>query len=252
MRLKNKVALVTGAGGPMGLGVARRFAEEGASLIVTDISGSRLQYGVEEITPLLAKGAKLHALRSSVLVEQEVADLLASAQGEFEHIDILINIVGGLREASYKPLFEIDEKRWDETFEMNLKGIFYLVRKIGPQMLARRQGKIVNISSIEFAGSSGHSDYSAAKAAVTSLTRSLALELAPHINVNCIAPGAIKTMALAAVGEAAIEKIQRACLLQRLGEPLDIANAALFLSSEESSFITGVTIPVSGGIWPAL
>ncbi|MGD9984706.1 MAG: SDR family NAD(P)-dependent oxidoreductase [Porticoccaceae bacterium] len=253
MRLSNKVALVTGAAGPMGLGVAKRFAEEGASLIVTDISGRRLEAAVEAITPLLARGAKVHAHRASVLVEAEVDELLASSRAHFDRVDILINVVGGLFiDAKYTPVLEVSEERWDGCFRVNLKGIFYLVRKLAPGMLARKWGKIVNVSSVEYAGAAGHADYGAAKAGVTSLTRSLAAELAPHINVNCIAPGIIRTTAIRDVGEDVAREFEQKNLMKRMGEPLDIANAALFFSNDESSYVTGVTLPVSGGLWPAL
>ncbi len=253
MRLKDKVALVTGAGGPMGMGVAKRFAAQGASLILTDISGSRLAQGVEEVTPLLASGAKIHALRGSVLVEEEVDELLATSRTYFDRVDIIINVVGGLwLDARYTPVLEVQEERWDMCFTVNMKGIFYLTRKLAPGMLERKYGKIVNVSSVEYAGAAGHADYAAAKAGVTSLTRSLAEELAPHINVNCIAPGIIRTLALRDVGEKVANEFAEKNLLKRMGEPEDIANAALFLASDESSYITGVTIPVSGGLWPAL
>lgn len=253
MRLANKIALVTGAAGPMGLGVAKRFAEEGASLIITDISGRRLEAAVEEITPLLVRGAKVHAHRASVLVEAEVDELLASSREHFDRVDVLINVVGGLFiDAKYTPVLEVSEERWDGCFRVNLKGIFYLVRKLAPGMLARQWGKIVNVSSVEYAGAAGHADYGAAKAGVTSLTRSLAEELAPHINVNCIAPGIIRTMAIRDVGEDVAREFEQKNLMKRMGEPLDIANAALFFSSDESSYVTGVTLPVSGGLWPAL
>ena len=253
MRLKDKVALVTGAGGPMGMGVAKRFAEQGASLIMTDISGSRLAQGVEEVESLLTKGAKVHAKRGSVLVESEVDELLESSKEHFDRVDIIINVVGGLwLDAKYTPVIEVQEERWDMCFTVNMKGIFHLTRKLAPGMLERQYGKIVNVSSIEYAGAAGHADYGAAKAGVTSLTRSLAEELAPHINVNCIAPGIIRTLALKDVGQAVADEMTEKNLLKRMGEPEDIANAALFLASEESSYITGVTIPVSGGLWPGL
>src|SRR5690606_20854379 len=135
--------------------------------------------------------------RASVLVEAEVDELLASSRAHFDRVDVLINVVGGLFiDAKYTPVLEVSEERWDGCFRVNLKGIFYLVRKLAPGMLERKWGKIVNVSSVEYAGAAGHADYGAAKAGVTSLTRSLAEELAPHINVNCIAPGIIRTLAI--------------------------------------------------------
>jgi len=253
MRLAGKVALITGAGGPMGMGVAKRFAEEGASLIMSDISGTRLAQGVEEVEPSLVPGASIFSQKGSVLVEAEVDALLEGALKQFKQVDIIINVVGGLfLDARYTPVLEVQEERWDMCFTVNMKGIFYLTRKLAPGMLERKYGKIVNVSSVEYCGAAGHADYAAAKAGVTSLTRSLAEELAPNINVNCIAPGIIRTLAIRDVGEDVAKEFAEKNLLKRMGEPEDIANTALFLASDESSYITGVTIPVSGGLWPAL
>ena len=119
-------------------------------------------------------------------------------------------------------------------------------------MVERQYGKIVNISSINFAGEAGSADYGAAKAAVASITRTLAAELAPHVNVNCIAPGMINTRVVEMMGPQVVQQYCDRSLLKRLGEPVDIANAALFLASDESNYITGQILSVSGGIWPAL
>ena len=126
------------------------------------------------------------------------------------------------------------------------------VLMLGLNMLENNYGKILNISSINFAGEAGSADYGAAKAGVASLTRTLAAELAPSINVNAIAPGIIRTRALAMLGPENAKKYRERSLLKRLGEPTDIANTALFLCSDEGAYITGEILPVSGGIWPAL
>jgi len=149
-------------------------------------------------------------------------------------------------------MHEMEEQRWDDTFALNLKANFHLAHLVAPGMLRREYGKIVNVSSINFAGEPGNSDYGAAKAAVASITRTMSMELAPHINVNCIVPGIIKTSALAIIGPEITESYRARTLLGRLGEPEDIANAALFLASDEASYITGINLPVSGGIFPAL
>ena len=253
MRLKDKVALVTGAGGPMGCAVAVRFAEEGASLVVTDISGSRLDGGVRDIEAALTSGAGVAARRADVRVREEALSVADDGEARFGQVDILVNIVGGIRGGGLRePFVDMDEQRWDETFELNLKGTFHLVQRLAPGMLKRGYGKIVNISSVSMAGEYGQTDYGAAKAAVTSLTRSLAMELAPDINVNCIAPGMIKTSVMQRADPAMVRQFQEGTLLKRLGEPRDIANAALFLCSDESNYVTGEMLAVSGGIFPAL
>lgn len=253
MRLAGRVALVTGAGGPMGRTIAQRFAQEGASLVLAEISGNRLREGEAAVAAALAPGAGVVAHRADVTQRDEARAVVEAGLARCGRIDILVNVVGGIRDTTlFAPLLELDETRWDDTFRLNLKANFHLVRLVAPGMLARRYGKIVNLSSMNYAGELGSSDYSAAKAAVASLTRTLAMELAPHVNVNCIAPGTIRTTVVSRMPPEELERYAAKPLLKRLGEPLDIANAALFLASDESSYITGVILPVTGGVWPAL
>jgi NAD(P)-dependent dehydrogenase (short-subunit alcohol dehydrogenase family) len=253
MRLEGHAALVSGAGGPMGRAVAERFAREGASLILTDISGNRLSEAVAAITPLLAADATLIAERADVTQAAEAAAVVAAARAELVHIDIVINVVGGIKaKTMFEPMVTISEERWDATFALNTKGILYLTKLLAPAMVERQYGKIVNISSISFAGEMGNSDYGAAKAAVASLTRTMAIELAPHVNVNCIAPGTIRTSVLQRMQPDELAFYAAKPLLKRIGEPADIANACLFLASDEASYITGEILAVSGGVWPAL
>ena len=253
MRLAGRVALVTGAGGPMGRAIAERFAQEGAALVLADISGNRLGQAREAIEPMLAAGAGLVAHRADVTRSDEARAVVEAGLARLGRIDILVNVVGGIRAATlFAPLLELDEARWDDTFRLNLKANFHLVKLVAPGMLERRYGKIVNLASINFAGELGSSDYGAAKAAVASLTRTLAMELAPHVNVNCIAPGTIRTTVVSRMPPDELERYAAKPLLKRLGEPADIANAALFLASDESSYVTGEVLAVSGGVWPAL
>jgi NAD(P)-dependent dehydrogenase (short-subunit alcohol dehydrogenase family) len=253
MRLKDKVAFISGAGGPMGFAIARRMAEEGAHIVITDISASRLQAAAAEIAAVLGSRGRILARRASVIVETEAANLCAEALQAFGRVDVLINVVGGIADkVFYRPFLEISEERWAGTFDVNLAGTRYLTRGLAPAMLAQRYGRIVNIASVDFAGEWGHADYSASKAAVVSLTKVLAMEFAPHVTVNCIAPGIINTRAADAMDPQKLAELRNRNLLKRLGEPIDIANAALFLGSDEASFITGEVMSVSGGIWPGL
>ncbi len=243
MRLEGKVALVTGAG-PMGAAIARRFAAEGASLVLTDISGSRLQAAADE----LAGAARVVAHRADVTVRAEALALAEAGLAAFGRIDILCNIVGGVRDATlYQPFLTMSEQRWDDTFAINLKASLYLIQRLAPGMVERGSGKILNISSVNYAGEAGSSDYGAAKAAVASMTRSLAIELAPAVNVNCLVPGLIETRAVEKLDEDLKESYRARTLLKRLGRPEDIANAALFLCSGEADYVTGHLLPVSGG-----
>jgi 3-oxoacyl-[acyl-carrier protein] reductase len=237
----------------MGRAVAELFAREGASLVLTDISGSRLTESVAVITPLLRTSANLTAQRADITQAEEAAAMVAAGRAAVGHVDIVVNIVGGIKaKVLFEPMVTMTEERWDATFALNTKGILHLTKLLAPIMVERRYGKIVNISSINFAGEMGNADYGAAKAAVASLTRTMAIEFAPHINVNCIAPGTIRTSVLQRMSADELAFYAAKPLLKRLGEPADVANACLFLASDEASYITGEILAVSGGIWPAL
>lgn len=252
MRLKDKVAFIAGAGGPMGQAIALRYAEEGAKLVITDISENRLNQTREKLLDFIAADHIL-AIRASVLVYDEVKVVVEEATNKFSKIDILVNVVGGIRDSNMiKSLFEIDGERWDNTMELNLKGTFNCTKLIAPTMMEHGYGKIINISTIHFDGEKGYADYGAAKAGVASFTRTAAKELSPAINVNCIAPGLIQTSILDRMDSETLEEYRKNTLLGRLGKPIDVANTALFLASDESAYITGHIIPVSGGIWPHL
>src|SRR3974390_2076018 len=240
MRLQGRTALVSGAGGPMGRPVAERFAREGASLVVTDISRTRLSESATAIEPQLAAGTKLIAERADITQAGEAAVVVAAARAVLGHVDIVINIVGGIKAKTlFEPMVTMSEERWDATFALNTKGILHLTKLLAPTMVERQYGKIVNISSISFAGEIGNADYGAAKAAVASLTRTMAIELAPHVNVNCIAPGTIRTSVMQSMQPDELAFYAAKPLLKRIGEPADIANACLFLASDEASYITG-------------
>ena len=249
MRLKNRVAMITGAGGPMGQAIALRFAEEGASLVLTDISANRLKQTEEMVTNL----TEVIAIRSNVLDFTEIQEVVQAGQEQFQSIDILINVVGGVRsEKMNQPIMEMDVDRWDDTWKLNLKGTVNCIKLVANQMITKQYGKIVNISSIHLAGAKGFSDYGAAKAGVASLTKSAAMELSPYINVNCIAPGVIQTSVIDRMDPEELQDYKNQTILGRLGEPIDIANTALFLSSDESRYITGQIIAVAGGMSPHL
>jgi len=250
-RLHGRCALVTGAGGPMGQAIALRFASEGAALLLTDISTTRLGATADRVMTE-HPSARLQSVRANVLVADEVDALLACAASALPPIDLLINVVGGLRGALYAPLLEIDDERWQQTMDLNLRATLLLTRRLAPGMQARGYGRIVNFGSICYAGEKGQSDYAAAKAAVAALTRSLALELAPAINVNCVAPGLIETSVMNRMDTQVVDGFKSACALKRLGKPEEIAQAVLFLASEEASYITGEVLRVAGGRWPSL
>jgi NAD(P)-dependent dehydrogenase (short-subunit alcohol dehydrogenase family) len=249
MRLANRTALITGAGGPMGEAIAARFAEEGASLVITDISANRLQAATARIEPLLQSGTALFAMRADVRNRRECDGLVEGGRARLGTIDILVNVVGGVRDAElFRPFLEMTETRWDDTFTLNLKGSFHLIQLTAAAMIENRYGRIVNFASINMAGEARQSDYGAAKAAVASLTRSLAMEFAPFVNVNAVAPGTIRTSVMQRQDPADSARYAGRTLLKRAGDPREVAHAVLFLASEEASYITGETLTVSGGI----
>lgn len=250
-RFAGRTALVSGAGGPMGAAVANRLAAEGADLVLTDISGNRLSAAVDSI---LAQnpGCAVLGHRCNGLEQTEVSELVKAANARFPAIDVLINVIGGIRGELSVPMLTMSEERWDTTFDFNLKGIFHLVRALAPGMLQRQYGRIVNVSSVTYAGDARQPEYGAAKAAVASITRSLALELAPHLTVNCIAPGLIATSVLDRLDAEFTQSYKDRTPLGRFGRPTEIAAAVAFLASDDASYVTGTILPVAGGMWPAL
>ena len=252
MRLKSKNALITGAGGPMGGAIAHKYAAQGADLILTDISGTRLKNTADKLRDEFPDRT-IKDMRASVIARDEAQALADFALASFGRVDILVNVVGGIRSAQlYTPFLELSEEQWDETFALNLKGGFFLMQHLVPGMQTREYGKIINISSVVFSGEVGQVDYAAAKAAVASMTRSLAEEFAPHINVNCIAPGVIRTSVTERMSDEDISRMTAKSFIQRLGEAGEIADAAAFLASDEAAFVTGEILAVSGGNHPGL
>ena len=232
----------------MGRAIAERLAQEGASIVMAEVSGRRLDAAKAAVAAQLCGGARLFAMRCDVTDGPAVEALVRDAEDELGPVQILINVVGGVRGEINLPLERIGEERWEATFRLNLKGTYLLSQALTPSMRQSGGGRIVNIASVDMAGAPGRADYGAAKAAVVSLTRSLAAELAPTIAVNCIAPGIIRTSAVERLPAETVEGFRARTLLGRLGEPKEIAAAALFLASDEASYITGETLVVSGGI----
>ena len=252
MALSNKVAMITGAGGPMGRAIAKRFYDEGAKLVLTDISENRLLQTIEILTEE-NNNRDITYWRSNVLDYEEIKTVVEKGINKYKKIDILVNVVGGIKSKKMdQSILEIDEERWSQTMDLNIKGGINCIKLIAPTMIENKYGKIINISSINFAGEPGYADYGAAKAAVASFTKTAAMELGPFINVNCIAPAVIQTSVLDRMNKNTLDYYRNKTLLKRLGKPEDIANAALFLASNQSDYITGEIIAVSGGISPHL
>ncbi len=244
-RLEGKVALVTGGGSGIGRAIALRFAQEGATLAVLDVNEQRAQATCREIEA--AQGTAL-ALAADVRDAAAVEQAIQTVQRKFGALDILVNNAGIAR----KKMFEqMSEKEWNEVWDTNLSGTLNCTRHSIP-LLKKRGGKIINIASVEvFSHSRKLTSYAASKGAMASFSRTLAVELGPQkICVNYICPGFIRTEMTEPYSKRWLLRkyLQRQTPLGRMGEPEDVARAALFLASEDSDFITGVGITVDGGL----
>lgn len=239
-RLKDKVAIVTGAGQGIGRGIALKLAQENCSVIVSDIDEANAQKVVDEIKQ---NGQKAIAIKCDVSKKEEVDSLISKTVEEFGKLDILVNNAGIY---PYKPFEQMSEEDWDKVLDINLKSVFLTSQAVVKVMT--EGSKIVDISSVaSVIGFPALSHYCASKGGINGFVRALALELAPKkINVNAVAPGAINTPGAASNEEQKKQTIA-GIPLARMGEPEDIANAVLFLASNESNYITGQIIVVDGG-----
>jgi 3-oxoacyl-[acyl-carrier protein] reductase len=245
MKLEGKVALITGAGSGIGEGCALIFAKEGADIAVNDIDLAAAEQTAAAVRKL---GRKAIAVKADVANAAEVEAMVNRTINELGGVHILINNAGASLGGTI-----IDEKleNWDRLVNIVLRGTYLCTRFAGRWMVAHKTGKVVNISSIQgLLGGSGMSSYISSKAGVMAFTRATAGEWAQYgINVNCVAPGIVDTpMTQRTIAKFMTpERLKAHVPLNRMGKPADIANAALFLCSEEASYITGVTLPVDGG-----
>jgi len=243
MKLKGRVAVITGAGGSIGRGIALRLAEESAQVMVND---KDLKTALETVHLITSQGGKAIAHGADVTRTEEVHEMIQQVIKEWGQVDILVNNAGAIRDAL---LTKMTDEDWDFVVDLDLKGSFICARAVAAHMMERRYGKIVNISSMSYKGNIGQSNYVSAKAGVVGLTQALGLELARYgINVNCIAPGFIDTPPTRTLDEKIRERLIKNIPLRRAGEIVDIANAVLFLVSDESKYITRQIIHVSGGM----
>ncbi len=245
MRLKGKVALITGAGRGIGRATAKLFAQEGAKVVInynkSDKEASTL---AEEIRK---QGGDVLLFKADISKSDEVKNMVQKTIEKFGRIDILVNNAGIIFPAKF---LETTEEIWDKTMDINMKGAFLCSKEVAPIMLNQKKGKIVNISSIcGLAERSAlrNTAYVVSKDGIIGLTRSLAVNFGPKINVNTIAPGLTDTDMAALLGPDRVKFGIEESILKRIGKPEDIANAALFLASDESDFITGEVLTVSGG-----
>ncbi len=242
MRLKDKVALITGGANGIGLATVKRFAKEGARIIFWDVSDK----GNEIAATLKNEGHETLFKKVSVTDEQEVQKAVAEAKTHFGRIDILINNAGITKD---RTLLKMSKQEWDDVIDVNLTGVFNCTQAVASIMKEQNYGRIVSASSnVAIRGNYGQTNYVATKSAIIGMTKVWAMELGRFgITVNCIAPGFIHT----AMTDAMPEEVRKQSIahipLGQWGVPDDIANGYLYLASDEASFVSGICLTIDGG-----
>ena len=249
MRLAGKVAVVTGGASGIGLATVRRFLDEGAAVVVADFNEANGLRTVQEVTDN-GQGDRISFIKTDVAQESDIIAMIENACSKFGRLDVVFNNagVGG----AVGPLTEITTEAWDYTFDVLAKGVFLGIKHAARVMIDQNEGgSIINTSSIAaLSGDAAPAIYSAAKAAVLNLTKSAAIDLAPHrIRVNCVCPGFIVTpLADGGKTEATIEQAKTTQPWPDHGQPEHIAATTLFLASDDAEFMTGESIVVDGGL----
>jgi NAD(P)-dependent dehydrogenase (short-subunit alcohol dehydrogenase family) len=247
MRLKDKVAIITGSGRGIGEGIVMRFVEEGAKIVVNDVNEADAKNVVDQVK---AKGGQAVYVLGSVSERPVMQAMVDTAVKEFGTLDIIVNNAGITRDVI---LHKMTDAQWDAVIAVNLTGTFLGIQCAARVMREKGYGKIINISSTSALGNAGQLNYSASKAGVIGMTKTAAKELgAKGVNVNAIAPGMIWTDMMKNMPPETIKQMDAMLPylvpMNRKGLPRDIANLALFLASDESSFITGQVIFCDGGM----
>ncbi len=246
MRLQNRVALVTGGGSGIGAAISLRFAQEGAAIIVVDRDLGRAQTTVGDVVALGVQGL---ALQADVSDPAAVEAAAATALDRFARVDILVNNAAISRGDD---ILTIDPATWDLNLAVVLKSVYLFSKALLPAMIRQHYGSIINISSVNGQSGIGEEPYSAAKAGVINLTKNLAVRYGPaNVRANVICPGTIRTPIWAervARDPQVFDKLAKWYPLGRVGTPEDVANAALFLASDEATWITGAVLNVDGGL----
>ncbi len=249
MRLKDKVAIVTGSAKGIGWGIATVLASEGARVVVADWDEVGAKKTAEEIRN---NGGDAIAVKCDVSNEDQVQALVQAALSKYGRIDVLVNNAGiGV----YMPVTEASSADWDRCLGVNLKGVFLCCKYTIPHMLNQGKGAIVNISSVHsYANVNGTAPYAASKGGVTALTRQMAMDYGPTIRVNSIAPGWVLTPLIQGIFDSYPDpagqqaQVEQRQVMKRIGRPEDIGHAAAFFASDEASFITGAQLFVDGGL----
>lgn len=244
MDLKDQVAVVTGGARGIGLAIAQELADQGAHVVLGDVNLEGAQESAEAIA---SKGGSACAARLDVTDLDQIQSVFNSVAQEYKPMDILVNNAGITKDGL---LVRMKEEDWDRVLSINLKGTFLCGQQAGKIMMKQRRGAIVNIASIVgVMGNAGQANYSASKAGVIGLTKTMARELAPRgITVNAVAPGFIDTEMTRVLDDSVKDKLREQIPLTRLGSPEDVAYSVAFLVSSRARYITGQVINVNGGM----
>lgn len=242
--VNDKIAVITGSARGIGFAIAHRFAREGATVIIVDLSQDAVDTAVTQLTEA---GFSAAGFAGNVVDSEQMAALFKDINSRFGRIDILINNAGITKDGL---LMKMKEQDWDAVINVNLKGTFVCTQKVSRYMMKQRSGVIINIASvIGLMGNAGQANYAASKGGIIALTKSTAKEFATrNIRANAVAPGFIRTEMTDTLKPEVVENYAKAIPMSRMGEALDVANCCLFLASDMASYITGQTIQVDGGL----
>jgi 3-oxoacyl-[acyl-carrier protein] reductase len=246
MKLKDQVAIVTGSAQGIGRSVAEALAKEGAAIVISDINIELAEKTASELKQKF--GVETMAVAGNVAKYEDCENLIQKALDKFTKINILINNAGITRD---NLILRMTDMEWDSVIAVNLKGVFNCTKAASRFLLKQRSGRIVNIASVVgLMGNAGQANYSASKGGVIALTKTCAREFSSRgVLVNAIAPGFIRTAMTDVLSEESKKKLSDQIPLGRLGEPEDVAKAAVFLCTDDSSYITGHVISVNGGMY---
>ena len=242
--LTDQVAIVTGAARGLGREIAESLAAAGAKVACVDVNAEAL---ADTVAAIKSAGGEAEAVACDVTDSSAVGEAVKGVVGKWGKLDILVNNAGITRDTM---VMRMKDDQWDSVININLRGTFLFTRAAAKPMMKGRRGRIINIASVSgLMGNAGQANYSASKAGVIGLTRTVSKELAGrNITVNAVAPGFIATDMTAKLGDEILEQVRAQIPLGRLGNPQDVADAVLYLASEAAGFITGHVLTVDGGL----